>query len=236
MRMKQHIAFAVIAFLLLAAGNLAAGTTTKTAKAAKAAKGKKAVKAVKTAKKTQFILRAGLNMFQSSGSDGDYIAGVNDFPFTPAHQAPALGIGLNFPGSKSLAFGVNVSYGLSAQVDLRDPSDNETIRVEPPKSILAVLNVAKAIVLSRQMQLLISLGAGGEYRMGGDQEFVSSLGNRIVLSAPKKPFSPLAALAAGVHYMLADSLGVALDVQGAYIFRDPAQLLVTPSLGLILKL
>jgi len=174
-------------------------------------------------------------MFPSSGSDGDYVPGVNDFPVTPAHQAPALGVGLTFPGSRSLAFGVNVSYGLSARVDLRDPSDNETIQAEPPKSILAVLNIAKAIDLSRRMQLLISLGAGGEYRMGGDQEYVSSLGNRIVLLAPEKPFSPLAALAAGVHYMFADSLGVALDVQGAYVFRDPAQLLITPSLGLILK-
>jgi hypothetical protein len=213
--MRKTIAFAIIAFLLLTAGNLAAA---------------------RTAKKAQFILRAGFNMFQSSGSDGDYVAGANDFPVTPAHQAPALGIGLTFPGSKSLALGVNVSYGLSAQVDLRDPSDGETIQVEPPKSILAVLSVAKAIDLSRGMQLLVSLGAGGEYRMGGDQEFVSSLGNRIVLSAPEKPFSPQAALAAGVHYMFAGSLGVALDVQAAYIFRDPAQLLIMPSLGLILKL
>jgi hypothetical protein len=227
MKMKKHIAFAVAAILLLAAGNLTAAQTARSAKAAKKAN---------ASKKTRLILRAGLNMFQSSGSDGDYVAGANDFPSTPAYQAPALGIGLAFPSSKSLAFGVNVSYGLSAQVDLRDPSDNETIQAEPPKSLLAVLNVAKTIDLSRQMQLLVSLGAGGEYRMGGEQEFVSSLGNRIVLAAPEKPFAPLAALAAGLHYMIADSLGLALDVQGTYIFRDPSQLLITPSLGLILKL
>lgn len=233
MRTKKPVAFAIIAFLLLASGNLAAAKTTRTTRSAKSAK---AVKKAKAAKKTRFILRAGLNMFQSNGSDGDYIAGVNDFPSTPAYQAPVLGIGLLFPSSKSLAFGVNVSYGLSAQVDLRDPSDGETIQAEPPKSLLAVLNLAKTIQFSRQMQLLVSLGAGAEYRMGGDQEFVSSLGNRIIMKAPEKPFSPLVALAAGLHYMIADSLGVALDLQGAYVFRDPSQLLVTPSLGLILKL
>ncbi len=233
MKMKKHVAFAVIVVLLLAAGNLAAAKTSKTDKAAKAAK---TDKAGKTARKKQLILRAGLNMFQSSGSDGDYVAGANDFPVTPSYQAPALGIGLVFPGSKSLAFGVNVSYGLSAQVDLRDPSDGETIQVDPPKSLLAVLSAAKAFDISRQMQLLVSLGAGGEYRMGGDQEIVSSLGSRVILSSPEKPFSPLIALAAGLHYLFTDSLGVALDLQGAYIFRDPSLLLITPSLGLILKL
>jgi hypothetical protein len=212
MKLRRQFSFAVIAVLLLAAGDLAA------------------------AKKPQFTLRAGFNMFPSSGSEGDYVAGGNDFPVTPAHQASALGIGLTFSGSSSLAFGVNVSYGLSSRIDLRDPSDGETIRADTPQSLLAVLGVAKGIDLSRRMQLIVSLGVGGEYRMGGDQEFVSQLGNRIVLRSPEKPFSPLAALAAGVHYMFADSLGVALDVQGAYIFRDPAQLLITPSLGLILKL
>lgn len=214
MRKNRYIGVAVIAFMLLAAGNLSAATKFK---------------------KTQFTLRGGFNMFQAAGSDSDYIAGENDFPVTPAYQAAGMGIGLAFFKSKTFAIGVNVLYGLSTQVDLSDPSDGETIQVDTPKSLVAVLGLSKYFDLSKQLQAFASLGAGGEFRMADDKEFVSNLGSRIVVSAPEKPFSPLAALGAGVQYMISSSLGVAVEVQGLYVFRDPAQLIISPVLALVMK-
>lgn len=215
MRKIHPLAIAAIAVMLLAAADLAAA---------------------RPANKTQLILRAGYNMFQSCGSDTDYIAGENDFPVTPAYQAAALGVGLSFSRSQGMAYGVSLSYGLAGQVDLRDPSDGETVRADTPKSLLAVIGATRFIELSRQVRLALSLGAGAEYRMASHLEFISSLGNKIVIPAPEKPFSPLAAVGAGVRYRLSDSLGVALEVQGTYIFRDSAQLLITPYVGLVLEL
>jgi hypothetical protein len=192
--------------------------------------------AAQTAKKTQLILRAGYNLFQSSGSDGDYVAGENDFPATPAYGAAALGLGISVSRSQGMAFGVDVRYGLAGQVDLRDPSDGEVVRVDAPKSLLAVVGITRFIGLSSRLQLALSLGAGAEYLMAGDQEFISAWGNKIVIPSPEKPFSPLAAVGAGIRAMLSDSLGLAVEVQGAYIFRQAAQLLITPSLGLVLEL
>jgi hypothetical protein len=85
------------------------------------------------------------------------------------------------------------------------------------------------------LQWFLSVGAGGEYRMADDKEFVSDAGSLIVIQAPEKPFSPLAAAGLGVQYMLSDSLGLSFECQGAYIFKDPAQLLITPVLALVLK-
>lgn len=213
MKRNACIVMALAAILLAAAADLAAAPS---------------------ARKTQFTLRAGLNLFQASGGEGDYVAGANDFPVTPAHQAPAAGIGLTFGGKGSLAFGLDVQYGLAATVDLRDPSDGESIQAETPAGFLAVLRLTQFIPLSQSLRLAVFLGGGGEFRMGGDQEFVSSLGNRIVLEAPEKPFSPLAAAGAALQVQLSPAMGLALELRGAYLFRDPAVLLVTPSLGLVL--
>jgi len=213
MKRNARIVMALAAILLAAAADLAAASSPR---------------------KTQFTLRAGLNLFQASGGEGDYVAGANDFPVTPAHQAPVAGIGLTFGGGGSLALGIDVQYGLAARGDLRDPSDGEVLQADTPAAFLALLRLSKSIPLSPSLRLAVFLGGGGEFRMGGDQEFVSSLGNRIVLEAPEKPFSPLAAAGAVLQVRLSQGFGLAAELRGTYLFRDPSVLLVTPSLGLIL--
>ena len=214
MRKNQYLGIAVIIAMLLAAGNLSA---------------------VSAPKKTQLTLSGGFNMFQACGKDSEYVAGENDFPVTPAYKAPELGIGLSFFTSRAFAIGLDVSYGLSAQVDLRDPSDGETIRVDTPKDLVAVLDFCKYFPLGGDMQLFVSAGGGGEYRMVTEKEYISTLGSKIIISKPDKPFSPLAAVGIGFQYMFSDSMGLAVNCRGVYIFRDPAQVLISPALAFVLK-
>jgi hypothetical protein len=186
-------------------------------------------------KKTQFTLCGGLNMFRVNGADSDYLTGINDFPVTPAYNAPAFGIGLTFFISPSFAVGFDVRYGFSAKVDLRDPSDGETIQADAPKNLIAEINLFQHFNLSKQMQLFISLGGGGEYRMVEEKEYMSNLGNKIIISAPAKPISPLAAAGIGLQYMFSNALGINLECRVTYIIRDPYQILVSPALALVLK-
>jgi len=183
----------------------------------------------------QFRLSCGLNMFAASGSNGDYSAGSNDFPVTPAYQSPAFGLGFAHFFSRSFAVGLDVGYGLSAAVDLRDPSDGETVPVDTPKNLIAVLSMLQCLDLSRQMCLFFSLGGGAEYRMGEDREYGSASGSRIIIGAPAKPLSPLAAVGVGLRCMFSPALGVDLECRASYIFRDPVQLLIAPTLALVLK-
>ena len=89
--------------------------------------------------KKQFCLRGGLGMFSVNGAEGDYAAGANDFPVTPAYQSPAFGFGFAVFTSRSFAVGLDFRYGLSASVDLRDPSDGETISADTPKNLTAAI-------------------------------------------------------------------------------------------------
>jgi hypothetical protein len=185
--------------------------------------------------KRQFSLYGGLNAFAVNGANSDYKAGTNDFPVTPAYQAPAFGLGFVYFTSRYFAIGLDVGYGLSAKVDLRDPSDGETIRVGTPTNIVAVLNVLRYLDLSRQMRLYVSLGGGAECRLAKDKAYISALGSEIISSAPAKPLSPMAAVGAGGEYMFSAALGINLECRATYVFRSPARLLIAPALALVLK-
>jgi hypothetical protein len=183
----------------------------------------------------QFCLSGGLSMFGVNGKGNDYMAGTNDFPVTPAYQSPAFGLSFAVFMSRSFAVGIDVRYSLSAKVDLHDPSDGETIQVDTPKNLIAAVSLFQYFKLSKRAQLFISLGGGTEYRLAEDMEYVSALGSEISISAPAKPLSPLAAAGIGLQYMFSTALGINLECRATYVFRDPAQILFSPVLALVLK-
>lgn len=191
--------------------------------------------AINVPKKKQFTLRGGLNLFSACGSASDYQPGQNDFPVTPAFTAPAVGIGLAFFSSPSAAIAFDVAYGASVHVDLRDPSDGETIRATTPKSLMAACSLFHYLRLSRRLQFSVSFGAGAEIRMAEEEEYVSDLGSRILIGAPAPAISPLAVAGIGGQWLLSRELAVGLECRVFYFFRGPIQFLAAPALTLGLK-
>ena len=185
--------------------------------------------------KKQLCLRGGLNWFSVNGADSDYAAGTNDFPVTPAYRSPAFGLGFAVFISRHFAIGLDVRYGFSTQVDLRDPADGETISADTPKNLTAVFNLYKHFDFSRRLGLYVAIGGGIENLMVEEKEYISNLGNKIGIAAPEKALSPLAAGGIGLQAMLSRSLGIAFDLQAAYVLRKTAQIVVSPSLALVLK-
>jgi hypothetical protein len=191
--------------------------------------------AITVPKKKQLTLRGGLNLFSACGSAGDYRAGENDFPVNPAFMAPAVGIGLTFFSSPSSAIGFDVAYGASATVDLRDPSDGETIRAATPKNLTAACSLLKYLPLSRRLKFSASLGIGAEMRMAKEEEYISDLGSRIIIGAPAPAISPLAVAGIGGQWLASRELVVGLECRAFCFFRGPIQFLVAPALILGLK-
>jgi hypothetical protein len=185
--------------------------------------------------KHQFCLHGGLNLFAINGTDSDYVAGINDFPTIPAYQSQAFGLGFSVFTSRSFAVGLDFRYGLSVQIDLRDPSDGETITVDTPNNLSAIFNLYKYFDLSRRLGVVVSLGGGVENLDAEEKEYLSSLGSRIIIAGPEKAISPLASGGIGLQAMLNRSLGIVFDFQALYIFRKTAQMLFSPSLALVLK-
>jgi hypothetical protein len=212
MKTKKILCIAAAVLLLLTAGQLGAA-------------GKK---------NSRIALLGGLNMFAAIGSDSDYVAGENDFPVTPSYQAPAVGLRLTFAGSRRMAWGLDIRYGLAGTVDRRDPSDNETVSVDTPQNLTAVLVAQGTIDLTDQLSLLLMLGGGAEYRLASEKTFTSSLGNKIVVGKPDKPFSPLAVAGLGLQYMFGDNFGVLAEARLAYAVRTPSQMVIAPALGVVI--
>jgi len=185
--------------------------------------------------KKRFSLIGGLNLFGASGSDSDYVAGENDFPTIPSYQAPFMGLCAAFITSRLSAWGLDVRYGLAATVDRRDPSDNETVSVDAPKNLTAVVFVQRFLNFSGPLVLFVSAGGGVEYRLGEEKEFISDLGNKIIMGAPPKPLAPLLAAGVGLQYMLGNRFGVGAECRLAYALRKPAQMVITPALAVVIK-
>jgi len=214
MRKNNCIRIAALAAMMLIAGDLAAITVPKS---------------------KQFTLRGGLNLFSRCGRESDYQPGENDFPVTPAFMASAAGIGLTFFTSSSFAIGFDVSYGARAKVDLRDPSDGETIRADTPQNLVAVFSLFQYLELSQRTRLFVSFGVGAEYCMAKEVEYVSDLGSRIIISAPANPISPLAVAGIGGQWMFSGTFGIGLECRAFCLFRNPLQFLTSPALTLVLK-
>ena len=186
-------------------------------------------------KKASLELLGGVNLFAASGSDSDYVAGENDFPRSPAYSAPAAGVRAVFLVSPRWAWTIDARYGLSAAIDLRDPSDHETVRVDAPAYLTLVAGGRRFFWLNRSLALCLGAGAGLEYRRVEEKAFFSDLGSKIVISAPERPLSPLLAAGIGLHYEFAEALAVGVECRAAYALREPALLTVTPALVLALR-
>jgi hypothetical protein len=183
----------------------------------------------------RFSLFGGLNMFGASGSESDYVAGENDFPVIPSYQAPFVGLSIAFSSSRLSAWGLDFRYGLAGTVDRRDPSDNETVSVDTPQNLAAILFIQRSLIPSGPLSLFVLIGGGVEYRMATEKEYVSSLGSKIVVGKPDKPLAPLVAGGLGLQYMLGGRFGVGAECRVSYAVRKPAQMIIAPALALVVK-
>ena len=186
-------------------------------------------------KKFSLALLGGVNLFAASGSDSDYVAGENDFPRSPAYSAPSLGFRAAYLVSPRWAWAIDVRYSLAAAIVRSDPSDQETVRVDAPEYLTAVAGGQRSFRLSRSLTLCAAVGAGIEYRLVEEKEFISNLGSKIIIGAPAQPLSPLLAAGIGLRYEFAGALAVGVECRAAYTLREPALWAVTPALVLELK-
>jgi len=187
-------------------------------------------------KKVSLELLGGMNLFAASGSDSDYVAGENDFPRSPAYSAPGLGFRAAFLVSPRWAWTIDARYGNSAAIDLSDPSDHETVRVDAPVYLTAVAGGQRSFRLSRSLILCAMMGAGIEYRLVEEKEFFTDLGSKIIIGAPAQPLSPLLAAGIGLQYEFTAALAVGVECRAAYTLREPALWVVIPAMVLALKL
>lgn len=180
-------------------------------------------------------LLAGMDMLMANGSASDYVPGTNDFPSTPAYRAPSVGIRAAFGMSPRFAWTFDLRYGFSAAIDRRDPSDMETVRVDAPRRLSATTGFRGTFASAGSLAIYAVAGAGIEYLLVEEKEFISDQGSRILVNAPEKPLAPVAAAGLGLQYKIG-ALALGLECRATCAFREPVQLALAPVLTFALRL
>jgi len=172
------------------------------------------------AQKFQFSVFGGINNVFEYGSEDDYILGGNDFPVTPAHTPPTLGVSFAYLFSENLGLELDWRYVLSSKVTLEDPSDQDTVEIDSSKHYSLTLNLIYQF-MSGKLRPYIVAGGGFDKLMAKDATYTSDYGFEITLEVPEKTLDAVANFGAGLNYLMSDSIALKLDVRYVMIFADP---------------
>lgn len=166
--------------------------------------------------KNQIAFFAGLNHVLQYGCKEDYVFGENDFPVTPAHTPPALGLSYARFFSRKIGFELDFRYNLSSKLTLEDPSDGDEIKIDCSKHFALTGNLIYQILNGRLRPYLL-VGAGFDTLSDvKDQTVISELGYEVTLMAPEKKSDFLADAGIGILYFIDSNLGMRFDIR--YIF------------------
>jgi outer membrane beta-barrel protein len=172
------------------------------------------------AQKFQFSAFGGINHIFKYGSEDDYILGGNDFPITPAHTPPVLGVSFAYIFSENLGLELDWRYVLSSKMTLEDPSDQDTVEIDSSKHYSLTLNLIYQF-MSGKLRPYVVAGGGFDKLMAEDVTYTSDYGFEITLEAPEKTLDAVANFGAGLNYFMSDNFALRLDVRYVMIFADP---------------
>jgi len=184
----------------------------------------------------EISILGGVNRHFAYGTVSDYALGVNDFPVTPAHTPPALGLGAAYRTGR-WGFELDVRATLAAKVVLSDPSDGDTVEIETLPHVAAGLNIFFQPWTGGFRPYLLA-GGGLDAVLARDRTYTSRYGYTISVPAPrgKDRYDPEAHAGGGLFIDLSRSLGFRIDARYVWVFDAPAPVRSVQALaGLVLR-
>ncbi len=160
---------------------------------------------------------AGVNSVFKYGSENDYIAGANDFPVTPSHKTPNLGLSLSYYLTENLGLQLSGIYNFSTKIKLEDPSDGDSVEINSAKnySFLLELYYEKRI---GKITPYISLGGGINKIIGHSETVLSEYGWEIEFLPPERTIDPVFSVGSGIKYNFSDVFGLNIGIKYNLIF------------------
>lgn len=186
-------------------------------------------------KRFQLFVFGGVNHVFEYGSEDDYVMGENDFPVTPAHTPANLGAAFAYFFTENIGIELVGRYTLSSQAILRDPSDQDTVKIDTSRHYSFSLNLLYQ-TLKGKLKPYFVLGGGIDKLLVKEEIYISSFGYEIEFIAPEKTIDYFANFGVGIHYFISPSLGARVDVRYILIFDDPNNVMsLSPVVGLFLR-
>jgi hypothetical protein len=181
--------------------------------------------AAKTAgeKKLQLSILAGIHKVSGYGSEGDYIAGENDFPVMPSHRQSCLGISFAYSLTKKAVIELAGRYYSSTEVTLEDPSDQDTLAINTAKHYSVTANFIYRLS-GKAFSPFLAVGIGIDNLSAKDETYTSGYGYEIEFLAPGKKTDLLFNLGGGIQYSFSSGFGMLADVRYVIIFDNPSNI------------
>jgi len=177
------------------------------------------VSAVFAAEKPSFVLSlsGGVNHFFPFGSAGDYQAGTNDFPVTPAHNPPLAGLAFGRTAGR-WTFEFETRWTGESRAVLNDPSDGDSIEIKTTSHAAAALNVVFRIGSGRVRPFLCA-GGGVDFVLARAASYTTNHGFTIEIPAPemKDRFDPEVHGGGGFEIAVSAVLGFRGEVRYVWI-------------------
>lgn len=175
------------------------------------------------AEKPSFVLSliGGVNHFFPFGSAGDYLAGTNDFPVTPAHDPPLIGLAFGRTAGR-WSFEFETRWTGEARAVLNDPSDGDFVEIKTTSHVAAALHVVFRIGNGRLHPFLCA-GGGVDVVLARDADTRTNLGFLITIPAPetKDRFDPEVHGGGGLEIAVSAALGFRGEIRYVWIFDQP---------------
>jgi hypothetical protein len=108
-----------------------------------------------------------------------------------------------------LGFEVDFRYNLSSELTLRDPSDNDTVKIKSNKHYTFTGNLIFQLS-SRKVRPYLFLGAGID-------TLTSEFGYLVFFEAPEKKSDFVANAGFGIFYSLISNFGIRIDARYVFI-------------------
>lgn len=171
--------------------------------------------------KGDLLIFGAMNFINSSGSASDYKEGENDFPITKAHQNSCFGLGISFPLSKNLFFGLEGNYNMGGKATLEDPSDNDTVEIDTSKNANLFLTLRLNILSQSSFNLFLNGGAGLNYILEKETKiYTSKFGYETQILPPKNKTNLTGFGGMGILYKMSESIGLFLNARYLYISTE----------------
>lgn len=168
--------------------------------------------------KGDILIFGAMNFINSSGSASDYKEGENDFPITNSHQNLCFGLGVSFPLTKNLFFGLEGNYNIGGKATLQDPSDNDTVEIDTSKNANLFLTLRLNILSQTSFNLFLNGGAGLNYILEKETKiYTSKFGYETQILPPETKTNLTGFGGVGILYKMSKSIGLLLNARYLYI-------------------
>jgi hypothetical protein len=168
----------------------------------------------------QLALSGGIGHIFAYGSEKNYVQGENDFPVTPAHTPPYLGLSFSSFLTETLKLELDGRYAFRSRITLIDPSDDDSVEIDTAAQSFLSLNICYQCIRCNFRPYLL-VGGGVNWIAVKEKTYTTYLGYEIDFSGPEKKTALMLQMGWGLDVPFGPSLGARVDVRFFYLFADP---------------